>query len=519
MSSRKMKPAIKFIIIFLIIGISFFMFLKFKSVIIPKQKETKSILTPKMDKGVDSTIFSDKEDAPTLKIIVNTWGGFIGGQYFNNGFDANKDSRFYKDYGFLVQYIKSDDLVNSKNAWIKGDADLMWTTVDSFVSQIESIKQYKPIILKQEDWSRGGDSIVVGFEINTVKELKGKKIAYAVGSPSNSLLLSTLKTANMEITDIEKVETADAVIAASMFKSGKVDAAVVWNPDDLDCIKTRKGSKILISTKGNATHIIADAFYAKEEFIKKNRKIILGYLEGSLKGIAEINSTQEAKNKAIKILSVGLKITEQDSSTCLDNVRLCNYGDNKNFFGLNNSYTGIKGEDIYNEMHALYNAVNLSPDTIPLWREITDVSLLQEIHLEGKENEAEGSFSFNKPTQKEITKPAISNKAITINFAINSDLLDENAKLIIDIGFADIAKQFAAMRIRIIGHTDSTGKKDKNIILSTKRANAVANYLIDKYHFDINRFIVEGKGSNDPIDSNDTESGRAKNRRTEFQLL
>ena len=44
-----------------------------------------------------------------IKIGVVTWGGYAGGQYFNEGFEANKNSRFYKDYGFQVEFKVLDD--------------------------------------------------------------------------------------------------------------------------------------------------------------------------------------------------------------------------------------------------------------------------------------------------------------------------------------------------------------------------------------------------------------------------
>jgi len=47
----------------------------------------------------------------------------------------------------------------------------------------------------------------------------------------------------------------------------------------------------------------------------------------------------------------------------------------------------------------------------------------------------------------------------------------------------------------------------------------VADYLVSKYGFDSHRFVVVGNGPRKPVASNDTESGRARNRRTDFELL
>ena len=64
--------------------------------------------------------------------------------------------------------------------------------------------------------------------INTVNDLKGKKIAVAEMSPSHSFLLWMLEAAGLKTTDVELVFQPSAIDAASVFKSQQVDAAVVW---------------------------------------------------------------------------------------------------------------------------------------------------------------------------------------------------------------------------------------------------------------------------------------------------
>ena len=70
--------------------------------------------------------------------------------------------------------------------------------------------------------------------------------------------------------------------------------------------------------------------------------------------------------------------------------------------------------------------------------------------------------------------------------------------------------------IFVMGHTDSVGETDYNQRLSEKRAQAVAAYLIDRHNISPTRISATGAGEETPIASNDTESGRAMNRRVEF---
>lgn len=70
--------------------------------------------------------------------------------------------------------------------------------------------------------------------------------------------------------------------------------------------------------------------------------------------------------------------------------------------------------------------------------------------------------------------------------------------------------------IIVAGHTDSAGADTYNLSLSIHRAQAVVNYLVYRHHIDINRLIVKGYGEAFPISGNDTEEGKAANRRVEF---
>ena len=116
-------------------------------------------------------------------------------------------------------------------------------------------------------------------------------------------------------------------------------------------------------------------------------------------------------------------------------------------------------------------------------------------------------------------KEAIATKRVSINFRTGEHQLDENAKYIIDQEFVEIAKAFANARIRIEGNTDNVGSRNSNKVLSQKRAESVRDYLVREHRMPKNRFIVIGNGPDKPVASNDNESGRAKNRRTDFELV
>lgn len=510
MNGRRMKPIVKFLIIALIFGGAFGLYMKFKDQIAPKGRQGKSIL------GED--VKRTSEGTPVIRIGVVTWGGYAGGEYFNGGFKASKESRYYKDYNMLVEFKVIDDFTASRNAFKNDEIDLLWATIDAFPSEADALKEYEPVFVFQADWSRGGDAIVATNNIKKVKDLRGKKVSLAIGTPSHTFLLSMLQADDIEYNDIKVIGVDSAITAAQYFKQGKVDAAVVWSPDDADCVKNVPGAHVLKSTR-EATHIIADGFFAKKSFVESHRQEIQSLYEGWMKGSAEINTNPAAKEEAIKILCAGLNIPEDFALKAINNVRLTTHGDNINFFGLNPNYKGVTGEQLYNKMAKIYNAINLAPDVVPNWRQVYDASAIKEANLTGAGQAAEGGISFTKPVAELAKVEEFSSKTLRVTFAFGSSQLDENGKIIIDMGFADVARQFANSRIRVVGHTDNIGSDQENQKLSEARARSVANYLINKYGFDSNRFVIVGKGPYEPIADNATEEGRAKNRRTEMQLL
>jgi outer membrane protein OmpA-like peptidoglycan-associated protein len=83
---------------------------------------------------------------------------------------------------------------------------------------------------------------------------------------------------------------------------------------------------------------------------------------------------------------------------------------------------------------------------------------------------------------------------------------------------ADLLKSDAAMKIEVVGHTDSTGDAAKNQALSQQRADSVKKALVEKYGADAARISTKGWGAEQPLQDNKTDEGRAANRRVELVI-
>ncbi|MGB0931470.1 MAG: ABC transporter substrate-binding protein [Chitinophagales bacterium] len=325
-----------------------------------------------------------------IKIQAFTWGGYAGGQYFNEGFKHSPDSRFTKDHGLSVDFLLIDDFDASRSAWKADEVHLLGTTADALSTEMEGLKQYNPQIVFQVDWSRGGDAIVASKGINSIKDLKGKMVAVTPSTPSQTFLIWMLEEAGMTLADIKVQEVPSAVDAAIAFKSGKLAAAVVWSPDDEIITREMEGTKVLKSTRdSDAAHIIADVYIAKKSWIDANRDKVNKLYQGFMQGAAEINASEDAKKKAAGIMADGTGISEEDALGGINNVRLTTHGDNLNFFGKNPDYKGMTGEQLYTKMGTIYEKMGFAAAGWLPWQQIYYPGAITTATVVGDEHEAE----------------------------------------------------------------------------------------------------------------------------------
>ena len=118
------------------------------------------------------------------------------------------------------------------------------------------------------------------------------------------------------------------------------------------------------------------------------------------------------------------------------------------------------------------------------------------------------NFKFDYPKKGHVKAGEIG-KALAAPTADSIAILDQAV---------DTLQRYPQVKVTVAGYTDSVGTDAYNQSLSERRAQIVYDYLTS-HGIDASRLQGPiGHGKNDPIDSNDTESGRARNRRTELQV-
>ena len=102
----------------------------------------------------------------------------------------------------------------------------------------------------------------------------------------------------------------------------------------------------------------------------------------------------------------------------------------------------------------------------------------------------------------------------SVSFASGSASLDSKLHPTLD-KIAATLNEYAQTSVTVVGYTDSVGSAEANRELSRRRADAVADYL-SQHGVSRSRISVDSRGEEEPIATNDTEAGRAQNRRVEM---
>lgn len=105
-----------------------------------------------------------------------------------------------------------------------------------------------------------------------------------------------------------------------------------------------------------------------------------------------------------------------------------------------------------------------------------------------------------------------------VNFAFDKAVLTSEAEMILDEAVALLQETDDVLEVRVEGHTDSIGSEQYNMNLSQRRAEAVINYLVDN-GVSGTQLIPVGMGEGFPVANNDTDAGRAANRRVDFVVV
>ncbi len=454
-----------------------------------------------------------------LVVAINTWAGHAPGIVANGGLDVGAASSLYKkQFGLDVKFVLLEDPAAKLAAFSTGDVDIMWNTVDNWAREASILaeKNQKARSIIMQDWSRGGDGIVSLNTIKSIEGLKGKKISCTQFTPSHFLLLYLLSQSGLSAEDRTAVEkniifTQDAPAAAAMFKAKQVDAAVTWEPDLSGAVTAREAeAHVLVSTIA-ASNIIADTLVARQDIIDSAPETVRDFVHGWFEGI-EMMRKDPASSYAV--VGKALKLDNETVSGMLSGLKLTAFADNAQFYGL----TGGRAhyETLFDTAFVIWRKKGLVTKSVNAkdWADTRFITALAPAYPGEKVEEAK--VAAKAPSSQDR---AIINKQIDIHFTPGSDQIMPGSFFVLD-ALGDTMTSFGATYLRVEGNTDSTGAASANMTLSERRALAVRTYILKNFpNIEAARFQTIGRGSSQPVASNDSEAGRQLNRRTEIKVV
>lgn len=272
-----------------------------------------------------------------VRVRVNIWVGCAGGLVANGGLDTAPGSIFAKK-GLKVSFKIIDDWTEGAAALATGNVDVMLTTADVWAKDYAQLKArgFTGRAFFLVDWSRGADGIIAAQGINNLKDLAGKKLAFAPYTPSHFLLWYGLKQSGLSVPQRNEVyskgiHTKDGIEPATLFAQQKVDAAVAWDPDMSDAVSKRAGSRKIYDTR-TADKLIADILVVSERFAAGHADTLAKFAQGWLEGVQFIKAEPSRAYNLIGSIK-DFNIPTDLAKTMLEGVKLAEAADHKSFFG------------------------------------------------------------------------------------------------------------------------------------------------------------------------------------------
>lgn len=259
------------------------------------------------------------EEQKPFNIAIASWVGFAP-------FYIAVDKGFFNEEGLNAKILKIEDQGARRSAFNSGQIQGMVDTLDSFANGVPHGLQ--GTMIHKIDDSYGGDGIVVRKEVDSIKDLRGKTVAYTQGLPPQFFLLYLLKKEGLTSKDIKSLYM-DAGDAGAAFVAEKVDAAVTWEPW-LSKAKETEHGKILFTSEDHPG-LITDIFIVHNNVIESRKEDVEKVLRAWFKAITYIS---EHPDDAGAIMAQHLGLSAEEVLGMLQGLRFASYEDNLTYFGV-----------------------------------------------------------------------------------------------------------------------------------------------------------------------------------------
>jgi NitT/TauT family transport system substrate-binding protein len=261
------------------------------------------------------------EEVPRVRVALSSWVGFAP-------LYVAQERGFYEQHGLDVELVPIEDPADRFNALKGKKVEAVATTVDTFAHAIPAGAPAK--IVWFPDTANGGEGILTGHDVNSVKDLKGQTIAVNKGSTMEFLVAYVLDQAGLSMDDV-KIRNMTSDQAGAAFAAGKVPAAATWEPWLTTALKKNKDGKLLLSTKGGEyAQIMSDAIGFDNEIIDSSPETVTKFLAA----MKDANEFIDKNNQeTFKIVADVNQISVEEAAGLWKSTKMLSLQDNKEYMG------------------------------------------------------------------------------------------------------------------------------------------------------------------------------------------
>ena len=448
----------------------------------------------------------------TMNISLDEWVGWKSIIDANGGL-TTKPGSIYDKLGLKLNISVINDATQSSNALIKGDLNGSGYTVNRFAFLYPKFKDSNTDVKMAyvTNSSTGGDGIIAKKGINRIEDLAGKTIGIPRFSEAQTLVEWLMSKSSLTPDQIKSIRSNMKMFdtpddAAKAFFAGQLDAAATWQPY-LSQATEATNAHVLFSTK-DATNIILDGIVFRQDYLSNHREEVSKLISGSLMA----SSMYKTDMKAIKD-TFPMFATEEEKNIIgmTDDATLTNCKTNVQYLSKNGT-----ARTLFYDMSNVWESIgekSIKSDVDNVFDE-SIVSELSSNYPNDKVQSVQFTDKERTDAKSQDNNAALLTKRLTINFETGSAAISPESYSALG-EFANIAKILNGTVIQVEGNTDNVGDVNSNKELSQSRAKTVALYL-QSQGIDPTRFIMVGRGSENPIADNNTDSGKAVNRRTDI---
>lgn len=237
-----------------------------------------------------------------------------------------EEKGFFDKHGVDVELTNFNWDQDMVAALASGNLDVIAAATNTTIAAINGGADVKGFLIL--DLSAEADAILAGEGVNSVADLKGKKVAFESGATSDLLMNYALKQNGMSLSDIEHVPMGASEAGLALI-SGQVDAAVTYEPYISAALSQGDGHKVLY-TAAEKPGLISDMLIASAEWLQAHPQEAEGIIRAWDEAIAFIRENP-AEGQAMIAKAVGSPMEEFEPA--FKGVRLYNAAENKQILG------------------------------------------------------------------------------------------------------------------------------------------------------------------------------------------